>query len=44
VKRILEWHGGQVAVGRSSLGGASFVLTWDARQGHRSHSQNPRAS
>lgn len=32
VKRILEWHGGEVVVGRSDLGGASFVLTWDARQ------------
>lgn len=28
VKRAIEWHGGQVNVGRSTLGGASFTLSW----------------
>jgi two-component system, OmpR family, sensor kinase len=28
VKRIVEWHGGHVAISQSSLGGACFTLTW----------------
>ena len=32
VARVVEWHGGQVAVSRSSLGGASFTARWPAAQ------------
>jgi two-component system OmpR family sensor kinase len=28
VTRIVEWHGGTVAVARSDLGGAAFLVTW----------------
>jgi two-component system OmpR family sensor kinase len=28
VMRIVEWHGGNVAVSRSDLGGAAFLVTW----------------
>ena len=40
VKRIVEWHGGQAAISQSSLGGASFTLTWSKKaerlsSGHR---------
>jgi two-component system, OmpR family, sensor kinase len=30
VKRAVEWHGGQVSVTQSPLGGARFVVTWPA--------------
>jgi two-component system OmpR family sensor kinase len=28
VKRIVEWHGGKVAITRAGLGGAGFSVTW----------------
>jgi two-component system, OmpR family, sensor kinase len=31
VRRAIEWHGGQVAVSESSLGGACFRVTWPRR-------------
>jgi two-component system, OmpR family, sensor kinase len=30
VARAVEWHGGRVAVSRSTLGGASFTASWPA--------------
>ena len=30
-KRISEWHGGEVTVARSDLGGAQFCLRWPWR-------------
>jgi two-component system sensor kinase ParS len=30
VKRAVEWHGGQVSVTESPLGGARFCVTWPA--------------
>jgi two-component system OmpR family sensor kinase len=30
VARVIEWHGGDVEVSRSSLGGAAFVARWPA--------------
>jgi two-component system, OmpR family, sensor kinase len=30
VKRIVDWHGGKVAVYRSALNGAGFAVTWTA--------------
>jgi two-component system, OmpR family, sensor kinase len=30
VKRAIEWHGGEVSVSRSPLGGARFCATWPA--------------
>ncbi|MNJ57618.1 Sensor protein RstB [compost metagenome] len=32
VRRIIHWHGGRASVGRSTLGGARFTLTWPRRQ------------
>jgi two-component system OmpR family sensor kinase len=32
VARVVEWHGGQAAVSRSSLGGAAFTARWPAVQ------------
>lgn len=28
VERVIEWHGGEVSVGDSDLGGASFAARW----------------
>jgi two-component system OmpR family sensor kinase len=28
VKRVVEWHGGKVAISKSGLGGAGFSVTW----------------
>jgi two-component system OmpR family sensor kinase len=33
VKRVMEWHGGSVAVDASPLGGARFTATWPANAG-----------
>lgn len=33
VQRAAQWHGGQVVVTASALGGASFALSWPARPG-----------
>jgi two-component system sensor kinase ParS len=30
VKRAIEWHGGEVSVVESPLGGARFCVTWPA--------------
>jgi two-component system OmpR family sensor kinase len=32
VKRVMEWHGGSVAVDTSPLGGARFTATWPANK------------
>jgi two-component system, OmpR family, sensor kinase len=32
VRRAMEWHGGEVSVSRSPLGGARFCATWPAVQ------------
>jgi len=32
VQRIVNWHHGKVSVGRSSLGGAMFIMEWPVRQ------------
>ena len=33
VKRIVEWHGGKVAVTRAGLGGAGLSVTWGPHVG-----------
>lgn len=35
VNRVVEWHGGMVAVSQSSLGGARFSVEWPEREGDR---------
>ncbi|MDR2187564.1 MAG: two-component sensor histidine kinase [Azonexus sp.] len=32
VRRVLEWHGGVATAAASPLGGARFILSWQARQ------------
>ncbi len=33
VRRAVEWHGGQVHIGQSSLGGALLCVTWPVAPG-----------
>jgi two-component system OmpR family sensor kinase len=35
VKQVMDWHGGAVAVGQSSLGGAGFRVEWPAASARR---------
>jgi two-component system, OmpR family, sensor kinase len=44
VKRAIEWHGGQVSVTESPLGGARFCVVWPVMSLRRDESDTGRAS